>query len=107
MFRFLTDETINAVRRDFPGWDVHALKAEFDIWMFRHPGPNVGTSGTGLSARAGGGFARRGVSRSRRKSLRAQAFAATSGFRERDHRDIRNAEGFESVPLKLACGQGM
>jgi len=36
-----------------------------------------------------------------RESLRAQAFAATSGFRERDHRDIRNAEGFESVPLKL------
>ncbi|ACS44112.1 replication initiator protein A [Methylorubrum extorquens] len=33
MFRFLTDETINAVRRDFPGWDVHALKAEFDIWI--------------------------------------------------------------------------
>ena len=33
LFRFLTDETINAVRRDFPGWDVHALKAEFDVWI--------------------------------------------------------------------------
>ncbi len=33
LFRFLTDETINSVRRDFPGWDVHALKADFDAWI--------------------------------------------------------------------------
>lgn len=32
-FTFLDDDTLNAVRRDFPGWDVHALKAEFDTWV--------------------------------------------------------------------------
>jgi plasmid replication initiation protein len=29
----LSDETISRVRRDFPGWDVYALKAEFDTWL--------------------------------------------------------------------------
>jgi plasmid replication initiation protein len=29
----LSDETIERVRRDFPGWDIHAMKAEFDIWI--------------------------------------------------------------------------
>jgi plasmid replication initiation protein len=29
----LTDETINRVRRDFPGWDIYALKADFDAWI--------------------------------------------------------------------------
>lgn len=32
-FTFLDDDTLKAVRRDFPGWDVHALKAEFDTWV--------------------------------------------------------------------------
>lgn len=29
----LTDETLTKVRRDFPGWDVYAIKAEFDAWL--------------------------------------------------------------------------
>src|SRR3954454_25374066 len=29
----LTDETINRIRCDFPGWDVYALKADFDAWI--------------------------------------------------------------------------
>lgn len=29
----LTDKTMQLVRRDFPGWDVYALKADFDAWM--------------------------------------------------------------------------
>ena len=29
----LTDRTIALVRRDFPGWDVYALKADFDGWL--------------------------------------------------------------------------
>ena len=29
----LTDKTISRVRRDFPGWDVYGLKAEFDAWL--------------------------------------------------------------------------
>lgn len=29
----LTDETLALVRRDFPGWDVYALKMEFDSWL--------------------------------------------------------------------------
>ena len=29
----LTDETLTRVRRDFPGWDVYAIKAEFDAWL--------------------------------------------------------------------------
>ena len=33
LFNVLTDETLRHVRRDFPGWDVYALKAEFDAWL--------------------------------------------------------------------------
>lgn len=32
-FTYLSDDTLSQVRRDFPGWDVHALKAEFDTWV--------------------------------------------------------------------------
>jgi plasmid replication initiation protein len=31
--RDLDDQTIQRVRRDFPGWDIYALKAEFDRWI--------------------------------------------------------------------------
>jgi plasmid replication initiation protein len=33
----LDDETISRVRKTHPGWDVYALKAEFDIWVDGHP----------------------------------------------------------------------
>lgn len=36
--RALTDETLARVRRDFPGWDIYAIKAEFDIWLDNRPG---------------------------------------------------------------------
>jgi plasmid replication initiation protein len=36
-FSPLTDETTARVRRDFPGWDVYALKAEFDNWLRQNP----------------------------------------------------------------------
>ena len=29
----LSEETVSNVRRDFPGWDIYALKAEFDAWL--------------------------------------------------------------------------
>ena len=29
----LNDATIERVRRNFPGWDIYALKAEFDAWL--------------------------------------------------------------------------
>ena len=29
----LSDVTIALVRRDFPGWDVYAIKADFDVWL--------------------------------------------------------------------------
>ncbi len=29
----LDDKTIADVRRDFPGWDIYALKSEFDTWI--------------------------------------------------------------------------
>lgn len=29
----LTDVTISMVRRDFPGWDVYAIKSDFDLWL--------------------------------------------------------------------------
>jgi len=29
----LTDETLERVRREFPMWDVYAIKAEFDAWL--------------------------------------------------------------------------
>ena len=34
----LTDETLTRVRRDFPGWDVYAIKAEFDAWLAEDSG---------------------------------------------------------------------
>ena len=34
---FLTDETVALVRKKFPGWDVYALKAEFDDWIDAKP----------------------------------------------------------------------
>ena len=34
----LTEETITRVRGDFPGWDVYALKQEFDGWLAERPG---------------------------------------------------------------------
>jgi plasmid replication initiation protein len=34
----LTDETLTRVRREFPGWDVYALKAEFDGWLAEENG---------------------------------------------------------------------
>ena len=33
----LTEETTSCVRRDFPGWDIYALKAEFDNWLGQAP----------------------------------------------------------------------
>lgn len=33
VFSPLTDETAARVRRDFPGWDIYGLKAEFDAWL--------------------------------------------------------------------------
>ena len=35
----LTDETLTKVRRDFPGWDVYAIKADFDAWLADGSGP--------------------------------------------------------------------
>jgi plasmid replication initiation protein len=29
----LTDKTMQIARRDFPGWDLYAIKAEFDGWL--------------------------------------------------------------------------
>jgi len=33
LFQNLSAETISLVRRDFPGWDVYAAKADFDAWI--------------------------------------------------------------------------
>lgn len=33
----LSDNTIARVRKDFPGWDIYALKAEFDAWIADNP----------------------------------------------------------------------
>ncbi len=30
---FMTDETIDLLRRECPGWDLHALHAEFERWV--------------------------------------------------------------------------
>ena len=35
--RDLDDTTIARVRKDFPGWDIYALKAEFDSWIDGDP----------------------------------------------------------------------
>jgi hypothetical protein len=37
LFNFLNDDTISRIRRDFPGWDVYALKADFDAWLAENP----------------------------------------------------------------------
>ena len=29
----LSEQTIQMVRRDFPGWDVYGIKADFDLWL--------------------------------------------------------------------------
>jgi plasmid replication initiation protein len=33
LLRILSDRGIERIRADFPGWDVYALKAEFDTWI--------------------------------------------------------------------------
>ena len=35
--REIAEDTLARVRRDFPGWDVYALKAEFDAWIASAP----------------------------------------------------------------------
>ena len=52
---FLTDETIALVRRDFPGWDIYALKGEFDDWIEGKPDGRIPDD----YQRAFYGFARR------------------------------------------------
>jgi plasmid replication initiation protein len=37
LLRDLTDRNIARIRTDFPGWDVYALKAEFDAWIDANP----------------------------------------------------------------------
>jgi plasmid replication initiation protein len=37
LFGHLTEETVTSVRQHFPGWDVYALKSEFDAWLGRVP----------------------------------------------------------------------
>jgi plasmid replication initiation protein len=37
LFGQLTDETITRVRQHFPGWDIYALKSEFDAWLGQVP----------------------------------------------------------------------
>lgn len=34
----LSDETAAMVRRDFPGWDLYAIKGEFDAWLAEKQG---------------------------------------------------------------------
>ena len=34
----LSDGILERIRRDFPGWDVYALQAEFDAWLSARPG---------------------------------------------------------------------
>lgn len=36
--RALSETIITRIRRDFPGWDVYALQAEFDAWLGDAPG---------------------------------------------------------------------
>jgi len=33
----LDDQTIARIRSDFPGWDIYALKAEYDAWIDANP----------------------------------------------------------------------
>ena len=37
LFRTVTDETRERIRRDFPGWDLYVLQSEFDAWLADHP----------------------------------------------------------------------
>ena len=37
--RHLDDRTLARIRADFPGWDVYALKAEFDAWIAERAAP--------------------------------------------------------------------
>ncbi len=37
LFASLDDKTLAKVRKDFPGWDVYALKSEFDSWLAENP----------------------------------------------------------------------
>ena len=37
IIRTLSERTIVQIRMDFPGWDVYALKAEFDEWLDEDP----------------------------------------------------------------------
>ncbi|WP_159872763.1 replication initiator protein A [Novosphingobium sp. 9U] len=34
---FMTDETIDLLRRECPGWDLHALHADFERWVVSNP----------------------------------------------------------------------
>jgi hypothetical protein len=31
--RYLSDQMLAKIRKDFPGWDGYALKGEFDAWV--------------------------------------------------------------------------
>ena len=57
----LTDVTIGLVKRDFPGWDVYAIKADFDIWLL-----DSGREWPEDYNRAFYGFARQWVERQKR-----------------------------------------
>ena len=35
--RMLTEDAIARIRADFPGWDIYALKADFDNWISNDP----------------------------------------------------------------------
>ena len=37
ILRMLKDDTLERIRSDFPGWDVYALKADFDSWIDADP----------------------------------------------------------------------
>jgi hypothetical protein len=38
LFNQLSDQTIERIRTDFPGWDIYALKNDFDAWLAENPG---------------------------------------------------------------------
>lgn len=40
LLKQLSERTIELVRKDFPGWDIYALKAEFDDWLVADPSRN-------------------------------------------------------------------
>jgi plasmid replication initiation protein len=54
LFRHLSDETIAACRKEFAGWDIYALKDEFDRWIEDDPTrepSNYGAAFKGWAAR--------------------------------------------------------